>query len=98
MQTSKSKVPPSLPDDVKRLLRSGYKRSVELNSTIFGEEIRKPRKPEDDYFGTVWTGSVSGMTGFQLSVRLQSVLKELDGKEGMLLLTKTHVVLVCTWS
>lgn len=72
----------SLPADVKALLRNGFNRSVELNSNILGQELRRQRDGASDWTDRLGgAGGLKSMTLFQLSVRLLGLLHELDASE-----------------
>ena len=70
-----------LPADVKALLKKGYNRSVELNSTVLEQELKRPRNAYDDWAEGVHYGSLKSMSAFQLSVRLIEYMDGMD-KEG----------------
>jgi hypothetical protein len=75
---------PSLPANVKALLRSGYNRGVELNSSVFAQEIRKPCDPAKDAAAGLHHGALKSMPSFELSNRLLGVLEELETMHGMM--------------
>ncbi len=76
----------SLPTDVKALLRTGFDRSVELNSNILAQELRKPRDGAQDWAdGVRGLGALKSTSPFQLSVRLLGVLDELRAIEGSIM-------------
>lgn len=88
----------SLPRDVIALLRKGYQTSVEQNSREFSKALLQPY--DYDIAVAEWGEGYHGpplksLTPFQLSVRLLSVIEELDASEGTFVLSGAHVMRLC---